>query len=158
MTLARSSSSASGKFIVLDAVDIWGTISPGPTRYDQTNTNIVKTGAWANYGSTPSYGASYGRASTASASATIWFTGTQLDWIGMKGTTTGMVDVWVDGVKKTTIDLTASTTTYQAMLYSTGTLSNGAHSVQLVRSDSSAAGKFIVLDAVDIWGTMVAAS
>jgi hypothetical protein len=72
-------------------------------------------------------------------------------------TTTGIIDVWVDGLKKATIDLNAATATYQANLYSTGTLSDGAHYVQLVRSDTSAAGRFIVLDAVDIWGTMVVA-
>jgi IPT/TIG domain len=154
--LVRSSSSTSGKYVVLDAVDIWGTIT-GPTRYDQTNTNIVYSGTWAKFTKTAAYNGSYGRSSTSGASATIYFTGTRLDWIGMKGTTTGIVDVYLDGVKKTTIDLTASVATYKVNLWSTGNLSDGAHYVTLVRSSSSKSGKFIVLDAVDIWGTITTA-
>ena len=86
-------------------------VPPAYTRYDQTNTNIVKTGIWTNYTSTPSYLGSYGRSSTAGASATIWFTGTQLDWIAMEGSTTGKADIYVDGVKvtgTTPINLTAA--------------------------------------------------
>ena len=50
------------------------------------------------------------------ASATIWFTGTQLDYIAMKGTTTGYAEIWVDGVKVTgtsPINLYASPAVYQ---------------------------------------------
>ena len=157
VTLVRSSASASGKFMVLDAVDIWGTISPGPTRYDQTDTKIVYSGNWAPFTKTAAYKGKYARASSGDASATIYFTGTRLDWIGMKGTTTGIVDVYLDGVKQTTIDLKATTASYQVNLWSSGTISDGAHYVELVRSDTSASGKFIVLDAVDIFGTLVAA-
>jgi uncharacterized repeat protein (TIGR02543 family) len=152
--LVRSSSSASGKFIVVDAVDVWGELIPGPTRYDQTNTKIVYSGSWAPYTKSAAYNGSYGRSSTSGASATIYFTGTLLNWIGMKGTTTGIVEVWVDGALKETVDLTATTAAYQVNLFSTGTLPDAPHTVKLVRSDSSAAGKFIVLDAVDIFGTL----
>ena len=44
----------------------------------------------------------------AGASATIYFTGTRLDWIAMKGTTTGIAVVYLDGVKKATINLAAT--------------------------------------------------
>jgi hypothetical protein len=76
----------------------------------------------------------------------------------MKGTTTGIVDIYLDGVKKTTIDLTATTATYQVDLWSTGDISNGTHYVTIKLADTSPAGKYVVLDAVSIWGTIQPAS
>ncbi len=134
------------------------TKAPTFTRYDQTNTNIVKTGAWTNYTRTASYLGSYGRSSTVGATATIYFAGTKIAWIGMKGTTTGKVDVYLDNMttKLTTIDLTATEASYQVTLWTSPTLADGSHYLRLVRSSSSGTGKFMTLDAVDIWGTIKA--
>jgi len=128
------------------------------TRYDQINGNIVKTGVWEDFPKTEAYLGSYGRSSTAGATATIYFSGTKIAWIGMKGTTTGMVDVYLDSTttKTTTIDLTATTATYQVTLWTSPTLTNTTHYLRLVRSTSSATGKFMTLDAVDIWGSIKA--
>ncbi len=72
----------------------------------------------------------------------------------MKGTTTGIADVYLDGVKVATINLAASTATYQVTVWSTGDLPSGNHFVRIVRNSGSAAGKYVTLDAVDIWGTI----
>jgi outer membrane protein assembly factor BamB len=158
--IVRSAGNAVGKYVTLDAVDIWGTISappPSGTRFEQTDTNIVKTGVWADFTKSAASGGSYGRSSTSGASATIYFTGTRLDWIAMKGTTTGIADVYLDGVFDATIDLTASTATYQVNVWSTGTLSSGTHHVEIVRNSGSGVGKYLTLDAVEIWGTIATA-
>ena len=126
--------------------------APSCSRYDQTDIHIVKSGTWTNYTSASSSGGSYGRSSTALASATIYFTGTRLDWIAMKGTTTGTADVYVDDVKVATVNLAASSATYNVMVWSTGTLAAGAHRVRIVRTASG--GLNLTLDAVDIWGTI----
>ena len=126
----------------------------GATRYDQTDRRIVKTGVWADYYVTAAYLGSYGRSSTSGASATIYFTGTRLDWIAMKGTTTGIAVVYLDGVKKTTINLAATAAKYLVNVWSTGTLARGRHQVRIVLNSSSPAGKYLTLDAVDIWGTI----
>jgi hypothetical protein len=97
-------------------------------------------------------GGSYGRSSTSGASATIHFTGTRLDWIAMKGTTTGTADVYVDDVKVATVNLAASSAAYNVMVWSTGTLAAGTHRVRIVRTASG--GLNLTLDAVDIWGTI----
>jgi beta-lactam-binding protein with PASTA domain len=126
----------------------------GATRYDQTDGRIVKTGAWADYHAGAAYMGSYGRSSTNGASATIYFTGTRLDWIAMKGTTTGIAVVYLDGAKKTTISLAATTPKYLVNVWSTGALARGRHQVRIVLNSSSPAGKYLTLDAVDIWGTI----
>jgi hypothetical protein len=125
-------------------------------RYDQTNGNIVKTGVWVNYPNPAAYLGTYGRSSTAGARATVYFTGTRIDWIGMKGATPGIVDVYLDDVKKATLDLVASPAKYQVRLWSSGTLTNTTHHMDLVRNTGSLAAEFLVLDAVDIWGTIKA--
>ena len=141
------------------ADDFTYVVPPAYTRYDQTNANIVKTGTWTNYTSTPSYLGSYGRSSTSGASATIWFTGTRLDYIAMKGTTTGYAEIWVDGVKVTgssPINLYASPAVFQRLIYTTGPLADTLHCVRIVRSTASASGKYLTLDAVEIYGEISA--
>jgi len=128
--------------------------STGSTRYDQTNTLIAKTGTWATYTTTAAYIGSYGRSSTAGARANIYFTGTKIAWIGMKGTTPGIVDVYLDNVWKATLDLYAATATYQVTLWTSVDLTSAAHHMDLVRNSASLSSEFIVLDAVDIWGTI----
>jgi hypothetical protein len=125
-------------------------------RYEQTNTHIIKTGVWTDFVKAVASGGSYGRSSTVGADATIAFSGTCLDWIATKGTTTGLADVYVDNVlvTPTPIDLAAATATYQVDVWSSGILSDGTHTVRIVRDDGSAVGKYLTLDAVEIWGTI----
>ena len=72
----------------------------------------------------------------------------------MTGSTPGIVDVYLDDVWQTTIDLYSAPARYQAVAWSSGTIADGAHKVELRRSTSSAAGEYMTLDAVDIWGTI----
>ena len=114
----------------------------------------MKVGAWYDFSKTLASGSSYGRSSTSGASATIYFNGTRLDWIAMKGTAAGIADVYLDGAKVTTLNLASATATYRVNVWSTGDLPGGDHYVQIVRNPDSAADKFVTLDAVDIWGTI----
>ena len=140
-----------------DPVTIIAAPSGGATRYDQTNANIVKTGTWKDYSTSSAYLGSYGRSSTGGAKATVWFTGTKIAWIGMKGATPGIVDVYLDDVKQVTLDLYASPAKYPVALWTSATLTNGTHHMDLVRNSTSLSSEFIVLDAVDIWGSIIAA-
>jgi hypothetical protein len=126
----------------------------GPNRYEQADTHIVKTGAWSDFSKTTASGGSYGRSSSSNASATIYFTGTRLDWIAMTGITPGIVDVYLDDVWQKKIDLYSPTARYRVVAWSSGTIADGPHKVELRRSTSSAAGEYLTLDAVDIWGTI----
>ena len=143
---------------IVACVPIGGTVTPPPSstyaRYDQTDGRVKKTGTWGTLAKTDAYDGSYGRSLTAGASATINFVGTRLDCIAMTGTTLGVTDVYLDGVKKATLNLYASLATYQVAIWSTGNIPMGSHTVKLVRSSSSANTRYITLDAVDIWGTI----
>jgi hypothetical protein len=152
--IVRSASSASGKYLTLDAVDIYGTIAPPPVRYEQTNSNIHKVGSWADYSNATASGSSYGRTLTADATATINFTGSRIDYIGFKGTTTGWVEVYLDGDLKATLDLGASTAAGNQLIWSSGTIGNTTHTLVIKRSATSLATEYLTLDAVDIWGAI----
>jgi SpoIID/LytB domain protein len=140
-------------------------ITGGGTRYEQGATDangapyIVYEGVWNDF-SKPGLasGDSYGRSLTKGASATICFTGTRLDWIATTGSTPGIVDVYLDDTYQKTVDLYSSPAAYQVPAWSTGTITDGPHKVELLRSDSSLATEYITLDAVDIWGTISDAS
>jgi hypothetical protein len=123
-------------------------------RYDQGDSRIIYSGTWATFGKTVAWGGAYKRANASGASVTVTFAGTRLDWIAMKGTTTGLADVYLDGVFQTTVDLANSVAVYQQKVWSTGTVPSGVHSVRVVRNSSSAAGKYVTIDAVDVVGTL----
>ena len=86
---------------------------------------------------------------------TVTFNGTRLDWIAMKGTSTGKADVYLDGVLQTTVNLAAATAVYQQDVWSTHDLASGTHKVKFVLNSTSASGKFLVIDAVDVLGSVV---
>jgi hypothetical protein len=125
------------------------------TRYEQTDVRVSYAGNWETYSTASALSGSYARSSTSGATVTLTFTGTRLTWIAMKGTTTGLADVYLDGTFKTTIDLAAATPTYQQEVWTTGDVSNAVHTVKIVRNATSAAGKYLTIDAVDVVGTLL---
>ena len=153
--IVRSASSAAGKNVTLDAVDIWGTIRlPHPLRADRhphrqgrvVDQLLQERGLRRKL-------RTLAHESPAAASATIYFTGTRLDWIAMKGTTAGVADVYLDGTLVATIVLhKTSGAAYEVMVWSTGTLLEGNHTVRIVRNSDSGTDRYLTLDAVEIGG------
>jgi hypothetical protein len=66
----------------------------------------------------------------------------------------GRADVYLDGVFQRTVNLYASTVAYRQNVWSTGFLAPGLHTVRLVRASTSGAGKYVNLDAIDVWGVL----
>ena len=130
----------------------------GMTRYDQTDSRLSYSGNWVLFTKAAAWNGAYARANSSGASVTIRFNGTQIDWIAMKGVTTGKADVYLDGVLKATVDLANSTAIYQQDVWSTGTLTTGLHTVKIVRNATSATGKYVPIDAADVAGTLVPAA
>jgi cell wall-associated NlpC family hydrolase/putative cell wall-binding protein len=143
--------------IGVDAFDVVGTVvtPDGLTRYDQTGSpDFVYAGTWGTYSTTSASGGSYKRANTGSASVTITFSGTYLNWIATAGTTTGKAYVSVDGGTAQSVDLSRSAVQYQQSVWSTGLLADGEHTVKIWRDTTSASGKYITVDAFDVIGTL----
>ena len=132
--------------------------SPAPTttttvRYEQDNPAVQLTGTWfPNNGSFNSAGSAI-LAMDPGNQTTLTFTGTSVRWIGFRDPWSGIAQVYLDGALKGTIDTYSTSEQDQAVLYSSGSLSNGSHSLTIVVSgnrDASSAGAWVWVDAFDV--------
>lgn len=81
------------------------------------------------------------------------FTGRRAWVLGVKSPNVGIFDVYVDGVLATTVDGYSATTQQAAVLYDTGTLTSGTHTVRLVNSGTknpAAANAYVGFDALAV--------
>ena len=134
-------------------VDAFSYTSSGPTLVDDTSPAITYGGAWntAPQGGSPGYiNETQHTSSTANASASFTFTGTQVTWIGPKNVDCGIGRVYLDGVQVATVDLYATSWLKQVPLWTSGTLTPGSHTIKIVNSGTSnaaASGTFVPIDA-----------
>ena len=124
------------------------------TLYEESDASLAFTGTWR---STRSGGYSGGKLAYANrdASVSIDFTGASLTWVAKTGVSSGQALVSLDGDAPVTVDLYSSKTRYQRAVYTTGTLANTAHSVQITwtgQKNPASRGTEINLDAVVITG------
>ena len=154
ITWTGEKSSATDTNISVDGFQIQGTIlqAPGGTRYQQDNAGLTYAGSWAPFTASGASGGSYRRANTSDASVTIKFNGTYLAWIATKGTTLGKARVSLDGGAAVTVNLAATAVAYQQLVWTTGMLTAGSHTMKITWDTSNAAGKYISVDAVDLVG------
>lgn len=85
------------------------------------------------------------------ATATIPFTGTRAWIAGLKNAGLGIFEVWLDGRLVTTVDTYATSLQRATVLYDTGVLSAGAHTLRIVQTgtkNAASTGILIGLDAV----------
>ena len=154
----RDPTSASGKYISVDGFDVIGSLLQATSaatvqRHEQTDTRLAYTGTWSTFYTSKASAGGYARVSTNGASVTITFDGTYLAWIATKGTTLGKALVSLDGGAAVSVNLAASVVAYQQKVWDTGTLGSGTHTVKIWRDPTSASGKYISVDAVEVQGT-----
>jgi hypothetical protein len=126
---------------------------------EQTDSRFAYSGAWSTFAKTDASGGSYIRSSDKKASVTIRFTGSQIDIFGMKGTTGGIVDFYVDGsaTPASTVNLLLSAPQYKLRLFSLSDPHGGTHVITLKPNPKSPSGQFINLDFVDLSGSLLQA-
>ncbi len=129
--------------------------SPPLALYEDSSDLITYTGSWAVFAKAVASSGAYSRANTGGSAAVLTFMGDKLDWIAMKGTTTGKADVYLDGHFQATVDLASATATYQVNVWSTGLLSYGRHEVKIAWNPTNAPGKYITLDRVEVMGELL---
>jgi uncharacterized protein YkwD len=152
-------SAATACNVGLDALDIAGSVSgtsvtPATNRYQQTDSRFVYSGSWSTYATASASGSSYGRTCTKNSSVTVTFNGTYLAWVATKGTTLGKAYVSLDGGTAQIVDLARSAVAYQQIVWNTGVLASGSHTVKIWWYPGNTAGKYISVDAFDIAGTI----
>jgi hypothetical protein len=128
--------------------------APTTTRTEQTSGTFTWTGSWT-LGSISSASGGSLKLMNSAGSVTIPFTGTYLAWISAKAATYGVAKVTVDGTRTYTVNLFSATTTWKQMVFNTGILASGAHTVKIEWTGTkgiSTGNSYIGLDAVDIAG------
>ena len=88
---------------------------------------------------------------------TLNFTGTSLSLIAKKAAGYGKVKITLDGTTTFTVDLYSSTTKYKQIVWTSGFLSPGDHTLKIERlttKNASSTGYTIDVDAVDVIGVL----
>ncbi len=127
----------------------------GQYTYDDTDPTLQYAGSWSHVANQSYTGSDYKNTESFSNAAgdtlTIPFTGTAIRWIGSKTNNHGYADVYLDGVKQTTVDCSGGQS--QAVLYQASGLSAGSHTLKIVVDGNHASGStdnFVSVDAIDL--------
>jgi Tol biopolymer transport system component len=131
-----------------------------PNRYEQTDPRILYSGQWETQENKAHSGGSIYFTNDKTATITITFKGTRLDWIAALGPLMGKVLVTIDGGEPVLVDLFSDSELFQQLVWSTGELEYGVHTITITFPEGSdyQEGKGINIDALDIWGVLLAST
>lgn len=143
---------------LLSGVPTPAVAAPGdPVRYEQSDIRFAFAGPWLTYSAAPLSGGSHAFTGSAGSSVTLTFFGTRLDLVGMTGPKFGYAQVSVDGAAPTTVDCYSPDTLVQQLVYTTGDLADGLHSVTVTCTGTKRAeadDACVSVDAVLVTGTL----
>jgi beta-galactosidase GanA len=130
----------------------------GPTyTYDDADPALqYSTGTgWSHVANQSYTGADYKNTEsfsrTAGDSLTVPFTGTRIAWWGSKTNNHGFADVYIDGVKQTTVDDSGGEP--HALIYQANGLTDGPHTLKIVVTGTHSSGStdnYVAIDAIDL--------
>ena len=113
--------------------------------YPETSSQITYAGGWSKARFPRYAGGGVRYSANAGATATFWFVGTSVTWIGPVGPTRGKARVLVDGVVVRTVDLDRSRFLARRDLFSAGWSKAGAHTLT-IEVVGSAGEKIVAVD------------
>lgn len=151
-TLGTKPAGSKGKWVYVDGFTVNGT-----TTVEETAPGVVDR--FARVSTTKASGSAYDVMDFVKASGrvtptlSLTFKGTGISWVGTRTKASGKAVVYIDNVKKKTIDLYASKTAYQKTLWTSAKLSDSVHTVKVVilgTKRKSAKGYDVSLDAFSI--------
>jgi len=130
-----------------------------PQMLSVNDTSFTYAGTWSTSAAVPKYQGDDHYSFVTGSTYSITFNGTSLLLYAARAPYHGIAAVSVDGGPETDIDLYATTRVDQALLFTSATLANGTHTVQVrvTGRKNAASSEFIVsADRVDIAGTLSA--
>jgi len=123
----------------------------------ENNTDGMTTYGWGVINSTSASGGSYASNVSTSAALAFTFSGTSITWKYTKNAAAGVARVYIDGVDKGTVDLYASSPTFQQTSVF-GSLPAGLHTILIVNNktkNENSSSSFITHDAFIVGATTV---
>jgi hypothetical protein len=125
------------------------------TRFEETDPSVTYSGTWTQGNLNRAW--SLGTAATSSVAgsrATFTFIGTSVSWIGCRKSSTGIANVYLDGVFVAEIDTFAYPQEgYQNTIYEARGLARGTHTLTIEatgRQNPAAISGYVVVDAFDV--------
>ncbi len=117
-------------------------------KYDDNHIGWTYTGTWVTYSGTGPYNDTTHYTLTAGNQASFTFTGSKFTLTYVKAYNRGLIDVYVDGTKITTINAYKSSTAWQ-QTWTSPLLTTGTHTVTFVHAGG---GTYIDIDALEVFG------
>jgi hypothetical protein len=145
---------ATGTNINVDAIDVDGVVTG---LYQQDNAKLVYSGNWTTTSNASASGGDFAFADSSGSSVTINFNGVELDWFAKQSPAYGNAQVTVDEGSPVTVNLYSADVLWEQMVWSTGILTLGSHTVEIAwtgTKDASATGTNISIDSLDVTGTL----
>jgi len=99
--------------------------------HQETSSAITYTGTWPQQAVSSAYGGSLQYANVQGAKAKTTFTGSSIAWIAPKDKKNGKAEVWIDGVKITTLDLRSSSAQARKVVFTQSWPSSGSHTLEV---------------------------
>ncbi len=105
------------------------TFAPG--RFQNTSATVKYTGSWTTVSNSAALGGSHRSSSSAAARASVTWTTRDFALVMTKNSVSGSVQVWIDGVLATTINLRVSPSAYRALVFSRHFTSLASHKIEI---------------------------
>jgi len=145
---------AASGFITIDSIEVIATpVALSIGTYDDTDAALGYSGNWRNLTDTGPYLDTLSYSYRIGDSVQTYFTGQQLKLTYAAGAGGGILDIYVDGIKVTSIDQSSETWDWQAAWVSE-MLSAGTHSLRIV----FVSGVFASIDSIQVMDTPAALS
>ena len=119
---------------------------------DDANAGTTYNGTWSTDNTPTYYGNTCHVGNTTNGYFQYTFTGTQVNWYGLKNVDLGVADVYIDGVKAASVDCYSTTRLVQQLFSKTG-LSYGSHTIKVVvtgTKNGASGGTFLVHDFFEV--------
>ncbi len=141
--------------VVVDAFDVAPAFAPpaSGTCLEDTASSLSFGVDWTQGDTTRGWsGGTAAVSATAGARAFVTFTGTELSWIGLRGSQAGIARIFLDGAFSAEVDL-YSPSDIQGVVFATTGLAPGSHSLAIEVTGSrnpAATNNLVFVDAVDV--------
>ncbi|MBE0417803.1 MAG: C40 family peptidase [Coriobacteriia bacterium] len=145
--LGKKDAASRGTVIAVDGFTVDELLVP---RFEEKDSRIKRSGTWTSGTSTVVSGGGYVYSRQANAYVVVPFWGTAFAWIGMRGPSYGMAEVYLDGRSMGIVDLYSPASSSGEMVWAVSGLKDRYHVVVirvLGRKSPMSAGANVVLDA-----------
>jgi cell wall-associated NlpC family hydrolase len=145
--LGQKDAVSRGTVIAVDGFTVEEMLVP---RFEEKDARIKRSGTWVGGTSGLASGGGYVYSRQADAHVVVPFWGTAFSWIGVRGPSFGMAEVYLDGRSMGVVDLYSPVVSFGEAVWSVSGLKDGYHAVVirvLGRSSPASTSANVVLDA-----------